>query len=195
MSETAPPLRVAIVGSGPSGFYAAGGSCQTGRRRRRQVDLFDRLPTPWGLVRAGVAPDHPKIKSVTPRLREDGARTRASASSATSSSAATSPTRSSARRYHAVHLRRRRGRPTAGWGSPARICPGAGRGDRVRRLVQRPPRLRATSSSTSRRERAVVVGNGNVALDVARMLALTPDELRGDRHRRPRARGAAATRE
>ncbi len=48
---------------------------------------------------------------------------------------------------------------------------------RVRRLVQRPPRLPASSSSTSRSERAVVIGNGNVALDVARMLALTPEEL------------------
>src|SRR5438132_889747 len=57
------PLRVAIVGSGPSGFYAAEAllhqnDCPV------EVDMFDRLPTPYGLVRGGVAPDHQKIKSV-----------------------------------------------------------------------------------------------------------------------------------
>src|ERR671935_113806 len=56
-------LRVAIVGAGPAGFYATGAVLDSGRSAT--VDLFDRLPTPFGLVRAGVAPDHPKIKSVT----------------------------------------------------------------------------------------------------------------------------------
>src|ERR1051325_11761814 len=56
-------LRVAVVGAGPAGFYAAGHLLAAARPV--QVDLFDRLPTPFGLVRAGVAPDHPKIKSVT----------------------------------------------------------------------------------------------------------------------------------
>src|SRR5204863_7415142 len=55
-------LRVAIVGAGPAGFYAAGHVLDRGDDV--SVDLFDRLPTPFGLVRAGVAPDHPKIKSV-----------------------------------------------------------------------------------------------------------------------------------
>src|ERR687887_2862658 len=58
------PLRVAIVGSGPAGFYAAGHLLKP-KDRVVQVDMFDRLPTPWGLVRAGVAPDHPNIKAVT----------------------------------------------------------------------------------------------------------------------------------
>src|SRR3984885_3826373 len=58
------PLRVAIVGAGPSGFYAAEHILK-GEDLHAQVDLFDRLPTPFGLVRSGVAPDHPKIKSVT----------------------------------------------------------------------------------------------------------------------------------
>jgi ferredoxin/flavodoxin---NADP+ reductase len=56
------PLRVAIIGSGPSGFYATEalfkGDLNT------TVDLYDRLPIPFGLVRGGVAPDHPKIKKV-----------------------------------------------------------------------------------------------------------------------------------
>jgi ferredoxin--NADP+ reductase len=58
------PLRVAIIGAGPSGFYAAGQLLAVGEPQF-SVDLYDRLPTPYGLVRTGVAPDHPKIKSVT----------------------------------------------------------------------------------------------------------------------------------
>jgi ferredoxin--NADP+ reductase len=57
------PLQVAIVGSGPSGFYAAEALLR-GRSGIR-IDMFDRLPTPFGLVRGGVAPDHPKIKQVS----------------------------------------------------------------------------------------------------------------------------------
>lgn len=59
------PLRVAIIGAGPAGFYAAGHLLQKQKEVVVEVDLFDRLPTPHGLVRAGVAPDHQKIKSVT----------------------------------------------------------------------------------------------------------------------------------
>ncbi len=61
------PLRIAIIGAGPSGFYAAGHLLKNKRHPDLvvEVDLFDKLPTPFGLVRAGVAPDHPKIKSVT----------------------------------------------------------------------------------------------------------------------------------
>src|ERR671926_1516527 len=61
------PLRVAIVGSGPAGFYAAGHLLKAKSHPDLcvQVDMFDRLPTPWGLVRAGVAPDHPNIKAVS----------------------------------------------------------------------------------------------------------------------------------
>jgi ferredoxin--NADP+ reductase len=75
------PLAVAIVGAGPSGFYAAEALFKAPGVNLR-VDLFDRLPTPYGLVRGGVAPDHQKIKSVVnfyertardPRLRFFGA--------------------------------------------------------------------------------------------------------------------------
>src|SRR5215216_949930 len=61
------PLRVAIVGSGPAGFYAAGHLLKNKENPDlvAQVDMYDRLPTPWGLVRAGVAPDHPNIKAVS----------------------------------------------------------------------------------------------------------------------------------
>jgi ferredoxin--NADP+ reductase len=55
--------RIAIIGAGPSGFYAA--EALQKAHPGIAIDLFDRLPTPFGLVRGGVAPDHPKIKSVT----------------------------------------------------------------------------------------------------------------------------------
>ena len=57
------PSRFAIIGSGPSGFYAAEALMK--QLPGAQVDMFERLPTPFGLVRYGVAPDHPRIKSVT----------------------------------------------------------------------------------------------------------------------------------
>ena len=57
------PLRVAIVGAGPAGFYTAEHLFKR-KSLAVQIDMFDRLPTPFGLVRAGVAPDHQKIKSV-----------------------------------------------------------------------------------------------------------------------------------
>lgn len=58
------PLRVAIIGAGPAGFYAAAHLLKQSDLTI-DVDLFDKLPTPFGLVRGGVAPDHQKIKSVT----------------------------------------------------------------------------------------------------------------------------------
>ncbi|MGH8583426.1 MAG: NAD(P)-binding protein [Gammaproteobacteria bacterium] len=54
------PLRVAVIGSGPSGFYAAEALLKSARGVR--VDMLERLPSPYGLVRSGVAPDHPKLK-------------------------------------------------------------------------------------------------------------------------------------
>ncbi len=63
MTSTVAALRVAIVGAGPSGFYAAEALQKVAPDIA--IDIFDQLPTPFGLVRGGVAPDHPKIKSVT----------------------------------------------------------------------------------------------------------------------------------
>ncbi|MGD8857577.1 MAG: FAD/NAD(P)-binding protein, partial [Chloroflexota bacterium] len=58
------PLRVAIIGAGPAGFYTAERLFKE-KNLNIEIDMYDRLPTPYGLVRAGVAPDHQKIKSVT----------------------------------------------------------------------------------------------------------------------------------
>lgn len=64
IGTAAQPLRVAIVGAGPAGFYAAERLFKE-TEMVIEIDMFDRLPTPYGLVRNGVAPDHQKIKSVT----------------------------------------------------------------------------------------------------------------------------------
>lgn len=64
IGTAAQPLRVAIIGAGPAGFYAAERLFKE-TELVIEVDMFDRLPTPFGLVRNGVAPDHQKIKSVT----------------------------------------------------------------------------------------------------------------------------------
>jgi len=60
-----PTYRIAIVGAGPAGYFSAQALQNSqGENRVFAIDLFERLPTPWGLVRSGVAPDHPKIKTV-----------------------------------------------------------------------------------------------------------------------------------
>src|SRR6202045_1351795 len=65
------PSHVAVVGSGPSGFFAAASllkaadESQDAEAFAIHVDMLEMLPTPWGLVRSGVAPDHPKIKSIS----------------------------------------------------------------------------------------------------------------------------------
>src|SRR5690625_1956603 len=58
------PFRVAIVGAGPAGIYGADLMTKAERDFDLSIDLFDRLPTPFGLVRYGVAPDHPRIKGI-----------------------------------------------------------------------------------------------------------------------------------
>src|SRR5512136_1820711 len=101
-------MRVAIVGSGPAGFYAA----EALLRRtdvRVEVDVFDRLPTPYGLVRGGVAPDHQKIKTVARVFAATTARSRTCAATTTRSSTppATRPTAASASRTRGSTAARR----------------------------------------------------------------------------------------
>ena len=59
-----PKLRLAIVGAGPAGIYAADILLKTERAFDVSIDLFEQLPAPYGLVRYGVAPDHPRIKAI-----------------------------------------------------------------------------------------------------------------------------------
>src|ERR1700755_244949 len=67
------PYHVAIVGSGPSGFFAAASLLKAADASDEidvNVDMLEMLPTPWGLVRSGVAPDHPKIKSISKQFEK-----------------------------------------------------------------------------------------------------------------------------
>src|SRR6187431_2691023 len=63
-------LRLAIVGAGPAGIYAADILLKAERKFDVSIDLFEQLPAPYGLVRYGVAPDHPRIKGIVTALRD-----------------------------------------------------------------------------------------------------------------------------
>lgn len=60
VAQTDRPVRVAVVGSGPAGFYAA--YRLLGKQKDALVDMYEKLPVPFGLARYGVAPDHPEVK-------------------------------------------------------------------------------------------------------------------------------------
>jgi ferredoxin--NADP+ reductase len=163
-------MRAAIVGAGPSGFYAADQLIKAGF----EVDLYDALPTPFGLVRAGVAPDHPKIKSVTrvytktaadPAFRFFGG-----------VRLADDVTRGELLdRYHAVVYAI--GTATDNrLGIPGEDRPGSHAATEFVAWYNGHPNFAEKVFDLGVR-RAVVIGNGNVAIDVARMLVLDPDEL------------------
>ncbi len=118
------PLRVAIVGSGPAGFYTAEHLMKP-EDSAVEVDMFDRLPTPFGLVRAGVAPDHPKIKSVIRVYEKTAARDgfRFFGNVEVGRDVSVDELRE---RYHCVVFAHGT-RPTTGSGSRARTCPARGR--------------------------------------------------------------------
>ena len=167
------PLRVAIVGAGPTGFYA------TDQLFRQpglvaEVDMYDRVPTPYGLVRAGVAPDHQKIKAVTavfdkvaanPRFRFFGGVELGRHVSVEDLRA----------HYHMLLY-------TTGAQTDRRMAiPGEdlGRSHAATEFVawyNGHPDYRDLTFDLSQ-ERAAVVGVGNVAADVARILSRTPEEL------------------
>ncbi|MGW5071858.1 FAD-dependent oxidoreductase [Rhodococcus sp. NPDC004095] len=164
-------LRVAIVGSGPAGCYAVE---QLLRYGNVEVEIFDRLPTPWGLIRNGVAPDHHETKSVTDRFsaafRSDAVRMHLGVE------IGADVTLDELRAHHHAVV--------YAVGAP---------GDR--RLGVAGEDLDGSHSATEfvawynghpdhadrqfdlTAERAVIIGNGNVALDVARILVMDPDEL------------------
>jgi ferredoxin--NADP+ reductase len=166
-------MRVAIVGSGPAGFYAAEHLLKQ-EDRAIEVDMYDRLPTPFGLVRAGVAPDHPKIKSVI-RVYEKtagrpGFRFFGNVEIGKDLSVA-----DLGARYHAVIYAY--GTPTdRTLGIPGEDLPGSHAATEFVAWYNAHPDFTDREFDLSAK-RAVVIGNGNVAADVARMLALTREEL------------------
>jgi ferredoxin/flavodoxin---NADP+ reductase len=167
------PLRVAIVGSGPAGFYAAEHLLRN-EEIDFEVDMFDRLPTPFGLVRAGVAPDHPKIKSVIRVYEKTAAREGFRFfGNVEVGRDITAP--ELAERYNAVVYAY--GAPTdRHLGIPGEDLPGSHAATEFVAWYNAHPDFADREFDLSC-ERAVVIGNGNVATDVARMLGLTRDEL------------------
>lgn len=167
------PLRVAIVGAGPSGFYAAEHILKDAETHT-QVDLFDRLPTPFGLVRGGVAPDHPKIKSVI-RVYEKTAAREGFRFFGNVKVGHDVEVEDLERLYHAIVF-------TVGCetdrrlGIPGEDLPGSHAATAFVGWYNAHPDYCEEEFDLSH-ERAVVIGNGNVAMDVARMLALTDEEL------------------
>jgi ferredoxin/flavodoxin---NADP+ reductase len=170
------PLRVAIVGSGPAGFYAAGQllRCKTHPDLCVQVDMFDRLPTPWGLVRAGVAPDHPNIKAVS-RVYEKTAEHPEFRFYGNVELGRDLAHEDLTARYHAV-IYAVGAQTDRRMGIPGEDLPGSWAATEFVAWYNGHPDYRELEFDLSA-ERAIVVGNGNVATDVARMLALTHDEL------------------
>ena len=166
-------LRVAIIGSGPSGFYAAG-QLIAELGDGVEVDMYDRLPTPFGLVRAGVAPDHPKIKSVT-RVFEKVAANPNFRFFGNVEFGTHIERHELESHYHAVIY---------AVGTPSDRSAGLGgeelegswaASDFVGWYNGHPDYEHLEFDLSC--ERAVVVGNGNVAIDIARMLVLPRDEM------------------
>jgi len=167
------PLRVAVIGSGPSGFYAAE-HLQNQPDLLVQVDMYDRLPTPFGLVRGGVAPDHQKIKSVTrvydriaahPEFRFFG-----------NVELGRDITHADLSAYYHAIIYAVGARTDRRMGIPREYLPGSHSATEFVGWYNAHPDFRSLSFDLSG-ERAVVVGNGNVAMDLARILASPPDQL------------------
>ncbi len=168
------PHRVAIIGTGPAGFYTAENLLKDDTLAA-EIDMFDRLPTPFGLVRAGVAPDHPKIKSVTrvyekiaadPRVRFYG-----NVEYGRDVSLADLK-----EHYHQIVF-------TTGAETdrhlniPGIESAGSHTATEFVAWYNGHPDYRDRVFDLSR-ERVAVIGVGNVAIDVARILCRTVDELR-----------------
>jgi ferredoxin/flavodoxin---NADP+ reductase len=162
--------RIAVVGAGPAGFYAA----EQLLAAEFEVDLIDRLPTPFGLVRSGVAPDHPKIKSVTRVYEKTAARAGFRYFGGVELDRHISSSEL-LEHYHAVIYAVGTARDNR-LGIPGEDLAGSHPATDFVGWYNGHPDFSDHSFDLSH-ERAVVIGNGNVALDVARMLVLAEDEL------------------
>jgi ferredoxin--NADP+ reductase len=170
-----PLFKVAIVGAGPAGYFAAQAlQNQQNEERTFAIDMIERLPTPWGLVRSGVAPDHPKIKTVSKVFEKIAAdpNFRLFANIEIGSEISVAQLKE---KYDAVviatgsHLGK-------SLGIPGEDLPGSlSAADFVPWYNAHPDYVDVKVLLDC--DTAVVIGAGNVAMDVARMLALEPSEL------------------
>ena len=180
------PLTVAIVGSGPAAMYAAD---ELLTQRGVRVNVFEKLPTPYGLVRAGVAPDHQSTKGVTAAVRPDQPRGAASPSISMSKSGEHLSHAELLEHHHAVLY-------AVGAPDDRRLdidgmgLPGTGTATETVAWINGHPDFADLPVDLSH-ERVVIIGNGNVALDVARILTADPDALARTDISDARAGGAA----
>ncbi len=168
-------FKVAIVGAGPAGYFSAQAlHNQQNEDRTFAIDMIERLPTPWGLVRSGVAPDHPKIKTVSKVFEKIAAdpNFRLFANVEIGSEISVAQLQE---KYDAVviatgsHLGKT-------LGIPGEDLPGSlSAADFVPWYNSHPDFVDVKVPMDC--DKAVVIGAGNVAMDVARMLALDPSEL------------------
>ncbi len=166
-------LRLAIVGAGPAGIYAADILLKHERSFDVSVDLFERLPAPYGLVRYGVAPDHPRIKGIVSALREvlDSGSIRLFGNVNYGTDITLDDLK---RHYNAVIF------STGAIKDQELDIPGIdlegsyGAADFVSWYDGHPDVPRTWPLGA---REVAVIGNGNVALDVARMLAKHPEDL------------------
>jgi ferredoxin--NADP+ reductase len=170
---TEQPLRVAIVGAGPAGYYAAEALLRQADVVV-EVDMFDRLLTPFGLVRAGVAPDHQKIKNVTaafdkvaqhPRFRFFGG-----------VELGRHLTVEDLRRHYHQIVFTTGAQTDRRMGIPGEDLKGSHPATEFVAWYNGHPDYRDLEFDLSQ-ERVAVVGVGNVAVDVVRILCRTPEEL------------------
>lgn len=166
------PLRVAIIGAGPAAFYAADYLMK--QEAVIEVDMFDRLPTPFGLVRGGVAPDHQKIKNVSrvyhktalqPGFRFFG-----------NVEFGTDVHLEDLRRHYDMILYATGAQTDRNLGIPGEDLDGSHSATEFVAWYNGHPDYRNLEFDLSA-EQVAIIGIGNVAVDVARILCRTPEEL------------------
>jgi ferredoxin/flavodoxin---NADP+ reductase len=170
-------FHVAIVGSGPSGFFAAASLLKAADSSDEidvAVDMLEMLPTPWGLVRSGVAPDHPKIKSISKQFEKTAGdpRFRFFGNVAVGEHVEAAEL---AEHYDAV-IYAVGAQSDRSLNIPGEELPGSVAAVDFVGWYNAHPNFEQISPDLSG-ARAVVIGNGNVALDVARILVTEPTEL------------------
>jgi len=170
-----PQYKIAIVGAGPAGYFAAQ-ALQNLQSEELQfsIDMIERLPTPWGLVRSGVAPDHPKIKTVSKVFEKvaNEPNFRLFGNIELGSDLTIEQLRE---RYDAVVIATGSALGKT-LGIPGEDLPGSMSAATFVPWYNAHPDFKDESIDLSC-DTAVVIGAGNVAMDVARMLALEPSEL------------------
>jgi ferredoxin/flavodoxin---NADP+ reductase len=164
--------RVAIVGAGPAGAFAAASLLRS--HGDLEIDLFERLPTPWGLLRGGVAPDHQEIKRLDETFDRQTLRRGCRFFGNVEVGTDIGHT-DLMRHYHAV-IYATGAQTDKSLGIPGEDLPGSWAATEFVAWYNGHPDYAGREFDLSAR-RAVVIGNGNVAADVTRILARSPDEL------------------